>query len=128
MLNIVVIRDIHYSLYHQFHPQWYHLYPPLDVQYFSENKCHRLVVRKMVVWGTKIIFGPQVMLINHFIFKSILKMLHLLAMMRNLQNLAQLYISSDACLITLTNLANNFEKILHCSFNYYQLLKISQLL
>ena len=70
----------------------------------------------MVVWGTKIIFGPQVMLINHFIFKSILKMLHLLAMMRNLQNLAQLYITSNACLITITNLANNFEKILALDF------------
>ena len=61
--------------------------------------------------GTKLFFRPQVMLVNHSIFKSILKMLHLLPMMRNFQNLAHLDITSDACPIS--NLANNFEKLLH---------------
>ena len=47
-----------HSLYHHFRPQWYHSYPPPDVLPFwnCENKCHRLVMRKMVVGGTKIIF------------------------------------------------------------------------
>ena len=65
----------------------------------------------MVVGGTKLLFGPQVMLVNHSIFKSISKMLHLLPMMRTFQNLAHLYITSDAC--PMSNLANNFEKLLH---------------
>ena len=68
-------------------------------------------MRKMVIGGTKLFFGPQVMLLNHSIFKTILKMLHLLPMMRTFQNLAHLYITSDACPIS--NLANNFEKLLH---------------
>ena len=34
-------------------------------------------------------------------------------MMRNFQNLSHLYITNDACPITITNLANNFEKLLH---------------
>ena len=100
---------------HHFRPQC-HLY----IIYILLQMFNTLVRTNALNWwwkkwwygGLKSFFGPQVMLVNHFIFKSILKMLHLSAMMRNFQNLLHLYITSDACpIITITNLANNFEKL-----------------
>ena len=111
MLNIEYCCHPQNSLYHHFRPQWYHLHHPPDVQCFSVLptwNCENIDWWWEKWWygGLNLFFGPLVMFVNHSIFKIILKMLHLLVMMRNFQNLTHLYITCDA--YPISYLANNF--------------------